>query len=239
MINGVNGSISAYDYCFARNTSTKTKSDIKFSMDVSKVSEIKRSVQTDEPLDYYYELVKKFPEISFRLSDKEESDKRLNEIYYGYNNHTNQVGDNFGEPFQVSVNIDVAIIRRMMKDEWFADQVTRLIQNYQDDYSSWQRMGLSDGDTNFCIMMEAVDWGLGVGAGVLSCAHRFNTEEQMRALNDLWDTNDKKFLQMLTQRRDELEEDFMRMVAENPEDRLTYDQIKEKWYDEYRKMYSN
>ncbi|MBE5908600.1 MAG: hypothetical protein E7278_07180 [Lachnospiraceae bacterium] len=234
MINGISSSLQAYGYGGLNNYRSGLTNENKFAMEATKVNSIVQKVSTDEPLDYYYEFVKKYPDISFRLSDKSSMENPC----YGYNNHTNQVGNNFSNPSQISVEIDVAVIRRMMKDDQFANQVNRLMQNYQIDYSQWQKMGLSDGNTNFCILLEEVDWGTGVAEAMIRAPYPFYTEEQSRALNAMYDTSDNKYLKMLAQRRDELEEDFMKMVAERQEDRLTYEQIREKWDREYQKTYS-
>ena len=234
MVNGISNSIQSYDFGVSRTAKSRTLNENKFLMETSKVNTITREVNTDEPLDYYNEFVKMYPDISFRLSDVEEGMKHMSEPYYGYNNHMNQVGSNFGEPDQISVEIDVAVIRRMMKDADYAKQVHRQMHDFQENFGSWKSTGLSGGDTNFYMILDVGERGL--QASVLSCAHPIFTEEQSRALNAMYDTSDNKYLKMLAQRRDELEEDFMKMVAERQEDRLTYEQIREKWDREYRKM---
>lgn len=237
MINSVDVNRQSYSYGIVRGSQPRINNDNKFSIRPSKVSAVTCEVKTDEPLDYYMEFVKQYPDVSFRLVDREDSEKHPDGPHYGYKGHMNQVGDNFSSPSQVSVQIDVAVIRRMMEDEDYAKRVHSEMRNFIDTYSSWRRSELTDGCTNFCVTLEVGGDGLLVGA--IAAPYKFYTEEQMRALNAMYDTSDNKYLKMLAQRRDELEEDFMKMVAERQEDRLTYEQIREKWDREYQKLYTN
>ena len=239
MISGISNSnsIQTNMYNMARNVQTRTSNDNKFLMRSTKAGDITQKVQTEEPLDYYYEFVKRYPDISFRLTDNEDAAKHPDGPNYGYKGHMNQVGSNFGDANQISVDIDVEVIRRMMKDDEYAKQVDYKMRDFQENFASWKQLGLSGGDTNFYMFMEVGKSGL--VCGVQSAPHPIFTEEQRRALWAMYDTSDNRYLKMLAQRRDELEEDFMKMVAERPEDRLTYDQIKEKWNIEYQKMYAN
>ena len=154
MVNGISNSIQSYDFGVSRTAKSRTLNENKFLMETSKVNTITREVNTDEPLDYYNEFVKMYPDISFRLSDVEEGMKHMSEPYYGYNNHTNQVGSNFGEPNQISVRIDVAVIRRMMKDKDYAKKVYSQMNDFQENFASWKSTGLSGGDTNFFLVLE-------------------------------------------------------------------------------------
>jgi len=238
MINGINNNLQVYGYSVVRNAifCRREKTDNMGPLRTSKVSTVAREAPTDDPLDYYYEFVKQYPDVSFRLVDKEDSEKHPDGPYYGYKGHMNQVGDNFSYPSQVSVEIDVAVIRRMMEDENYAKRVHSEMHNSIDNYSSCRQSSLTDGCTNFCVTLEVGDDGLLVGTK--AAPYPFFTEEQRRALWAMYDTSDNKYLKMLAQRRDELEEDFMKMVAERQEDRLTYEQIREKWDREYQKTYS-
>lgn len=110
-----------------------SKTEVQF--DVTKQSES----SGDDVLDYYHEICSKFTDISFRLSDIEETLKHMNDSrpYLGYNDSLNQVGDNYSEIGKVSIDIDVAVIRKMQSDSSFEEEVLDTIdriKNYHGEF---------------------------------------------------------------------------------------------------------
>ena len=108
---------------YSGTASFVSKTEVQF--EVTKQSES----SGDDVLDYYHEICSKFTDISFRLSDIEETLKHVNDSrpYIGYNDSLNQVGDNYSEIGKISIDIDVAVIRKMQSDSSFEEEVLDII----------------------------------------------------------------------------------------------------------------
>ena len=108
---------TSMQYNNASGLTSKTEAQFKITS--------QSSSSGDAVLDYYHNLCSKFPDISFRLSDMEESLKHMNDRrpYFGYNDSLNQVGDNYSEMGQVSIDIDAAVIRKMQNNPDFEEAV--------------------------------------------------------------------------------------------------------------------
>ena len=94
------------------NDNTKT---ISFSEKMSKVNE-KSEVELN--LEYYHSLCKEFPGATFRLDDIQTALKNNGYTLesLGYNGSFHQIGSNFGEIGQCSIQIDIAVIEKMRTD---------------------------------------------------------------------------------------------------------------------------
>ena len=88
---------------------------VSFSDKVSKVNE---KSEVELSLEYYHSLCKEFPGVTFRLDDSQTA--RRNNGYtlesLGYNGSFHQVGSNFGEIGQCSIQIDIVVIEKMRTD---------------------------------------------------------------------------------------------------------------------------
>lgn len=94
------------------NDNTKT---ISFSEKMSKVNE-KSEVELN--LEYYHSLCKEFLGATFRLDDIQTALKNNGYTLesLGYNGSFHQIGSNFGEIGQCSIQIDIAVIEKMRTD---------------------------------------------------------------------------------------------------------------------------
>lgn len=94
------------------NDNTKT---ISFSDKMSKINE-KSEVELN--LEYYHSLCKEFPGATFRLDDIQTALKNNGYTLesLGYNGSFHQIGSNFGEIGQCSIQIDIAVIEKMRTD---------------------------------------------------------------------------------------------------------------------------
>lgn len=137
---------------YSNDTGLINKTEVQFK--------VTRQVSSsgDAVLDYYQNMCSKFPNISFRLSDKEEELKHMNDRrpYFGYNDSLNQVGDNFSELGQVSIDIDVAVIRKMQNDPNFEEEVLNAIGNCEKNYGLYQQGAIRDGMsyTDHCLELD-------------------------------------------------------------------------------------
>lgn len=175
------------------------------------------------PLEYYNELCKEYPDITFRLSDKEEALKH--EWYTGYGGSMNQRGDNFGMPGQCSIDIDVAAIRNMLSDKNYEMKIKGEIEYARKKYSDYEREGLDDGCSYTCVCIE--DDG---GKPVLARCHShmpFSTEEELKKL---WSNNDyqKKMQFKFDSMKNDLLDTYLSFVDRNLHTKIKYSDISKK-----------
>lgn len=165
----------------------------------------------DAVLDYYHNLCSKFPDISFRLSDMEESLKHMNDRrpYFGYNDSLNQVGDNYSEMGQVSIDIDAAIIRKMQNNPDFEEEVLAAIENCEKNYGQYQQEAIRNG-------MPYTDHHLTLDGDRLQesqgyFSSRYSTEEELRRM---WDAEEyqRKMGQFFEEQKAELIEIYLQMT---------------------------
>ena len=165
----------------------------------------------DAVLDYYHNLCSKFPDISFRLSDMEESLKHMNDRrpYIGYNDSLNQVGDNYSEMGQVSIDIDAAVIRKMQNNPDFEEEVLAAIENCEKNYGQYQQEAIRNG-------MPYTDHHLTLDGDRLQesqgyFSSRYSTEEELRRM---WDAEEyqTKMGQFFEKQKADLIEIYLQMT---------------------------
>ena len=165
----------------------------------------------DAVLDYYHNLCSKFPDISFRLSDMEESLKHMNDRrpYFGYNDSLNQLGDNYSEMGQVSIDIDAAVIRKMQSNPDFEEEVLAAIENCEKNYGQYQQEAIRNG-------MPYTDHHLTLDGDRLQesqgyFSSRYSTEEELRRM---WDAEEyqRKMGQFFEEQKAELIEIYLKMT---------------------------
>ena len=139
-------------------------------------------VQPEKPMDvlaYYRELCSDYPEISFRLEDRAEGERH--EYWLGYNNSMNQIGENFGEMDQYSVEIDVAVIRKMQSDPELERHVRGILSSMEYCYGNYQTMALESNCDHLCRILELDESGELVEATLVTTG-KFSTEEEVRKM---------------------------------------------------------
>lgn len=141
--------------------------------------EVKQSNSADPILEYYHNLCKQYPGITFQLWDMETSAQTEGRSF-GYKNSLHQVGDNYGANGQCSITIEINVIKRMMEDPAYENEAKALIEESQRCYSMYEL------DTKAC-GMKYTDVGLQDENGRIlhSVGHyprRFSTEEELLAM---------------------------------------------------------
>lgn len=138
------------------------------------------NAETISPLEYYKNLCKDYPDITFRLNDRE-TDLRLgNQVAFGYNGSLNQVGEGFGKPGQCSIDIDVAVIRHMQSDEAYETRIRAMIEDSRNKYSFYEDRALRDGFFYVCVVIE--EEGGEPLYGVANSRMPFSTEEELKEM---------------------------------------------------------
>ncbi|SDI52933.1 hypothetical protein SAMN05421493_11735 [Pseudobutyrivibrio sp. 49] len=163
---------------------------------------------TSDPLAYYKDLCSKYPHISFRLEDYA-TGANVSGCFLGYNNSMNQVGENFGEMGQCSIQIDVSVIKKMMQDQQYAENVHGWIQSFEQNYGSHATDVTSHGNSNFCFTID--DFGEGIQTGRLCANSSFSTEEEVKRM---WANEDyqKSVGQLFEKQKADLIDIYLKMT---------------------------
>lgn len=143
---------------------------------------------TNNPLEYYRNLVKEFPEVTFRLGDRENGFLPGHpNVGIGYNNSMNQIGENFGELGQCSIEIDVAVIRKMQSDPDYELRIKSLIRDSINNYPVYESWAKQEDYGYTSVDIEEED-GEPV-RGVCLSSMVYSTEEEVR---QIWADNEKQ-----------------------------------------------
>jgi len=174
--------------------------------------QIKREYSdVNDPLDFYKNLCKDFPDISFRLSDNAEAEKTqyLNSPYLGYNNSMNQIGENFGGCGQCSISLDIAVVRKMQTDDEYCFIVRGMIDNIRREYAGLEESTKADG---FMYTSASIEDDKGRPQRIITESNApYSTEEQIRQMWSTQKENDK-YSKVVTGVKNDLFETFLEMT---------------------------
>jgi hypothetical protein len=183
-----------------------------------------RKYATGSVLDYYNELCKQYPNITFRLDDSVTAatyNSNGSCPYLGYNNSMNQVGNNFGTMNQCSINIDAAVVKHMQQDPVYESRVLGSIKDIEGRYSYYQGNAREQGAMYLCVNIE--DNGGNVQKSATYSQNPFSTEKEVK---ELWDeesrASDARNKVENVQR--ELLENYMNLLSEY--DQNIYEKLK-------------
>ena len=195
-ISGVNSCINAYSivkqtkidnaaFEIKKEQSSDLIQDYKEVAKTGSVDSVQQST-SDPILDYYHAFCEQYPEVSFRLGDREDALKNGRSM--GYKDSMNSVGENYGSVGQRSVTIDVKVIQNMMENTEYALNVHCWMEHIVERYPLWeeetQSMGMKYTDVNI-----EDDDGNGATWSVGHYNLPFSTEEEVRAI---WAKEDGK-----------------------------------------------
>lgn len=169
-ITGINNNFSLYDTMLQKTGNA----DTNFSSDLEAVSEVMT------PLQYYQNLCSEFPDITFRLKDKQTALESGGKMYLGYLNSMNQIGDNFGEAGQCSISIDISVIEKMMKDSNYEEKIKYIIGGTKGMYSQYEARAQSEGYSHVSVVIEEEAGKLSYG--VQQSVMRYSTEEEVKEI---------------------------------------------------------
>lgn len=130
--------------------------------------------------DYYQNLCKNYPNITFRLEDKAAAAGKVGQCCLGYNNSMNQIGNNFGKQGQCSISLDISVIEKMQNDPEYEQRIKGMIENSCDRYSEYESNALADGYSYVSILIE--DEGGQPIRGIMESNIPYSTEEQVKAM---------------------------------------------------------
>ena len=190
---------------YSGTASFVSKTEVQF--EVTKQSES----SGDDVLDYYHEICSKFTDISFRLSDIEETLKHVNDSrpYIGYNDSLNQVGDNYSEIGKISIDIDVAVIRKMQSDSSFEEEVLDTIDRIKNNHGEFQQEAINSGRPymDYCLRLDGDKLQESIG----NYSSKYSTEEEIRRI---WADEEyqKKMNQFFAEQKAELIEVYLKMT---------------------------
>ena len=169
------------------------------------VKEEQKSAQptVESNLRTYEELCRQFPGISFRLED--ESDTLG---FYAGGLH--QKGNNFGNPGQKSISIDVKVIERMQQDADYAMQVKGSIEYARENYSELELREEQSGCIYSCFCLS--DEGGALQTATMHYASPFSTEEEIKKMWEIGENISKAAQDKIQQAQNELTEGYFALI---------------------------
>ena len=206
-ITGINNNFSLYDTMLQKTGNA----DANFSSDLEAVSEVMT------PLQYYQNLCSEFPDITFRLNDKQTALESGSKGCLGYLNSMNQIGDNFGEAGQCSISIDISVIEKMMKDSNYEEKIKYIIGGTKSMYSQYEAQAQSEGYSYVSVVIEEEAGKLSYG--VKQSVMRYSTEEEVKEIwaneSSAWtdDLYQKQVCYQIQNVQNELLEHYMKLGA--------------------------
>lgn len=179
----------------------------KENFEISNETEENKLVQT--PLSYYKNLCSTFSNISFRLDDS--SKDVVGEVNLGYGNSMNQIGDNFGNPGQYSISIDVSVINRMMESPEYENMILHKIDNIRSMYPQYEQENRKEGLNYMCVQLNDVGGKLEVSQ--LLSSNPFSTEEQIK---EMWgnDSLSNQFVKKIQNVQNDMFDTYMKMTEQ-------------------------
>lgn len=163
-------------------------------------------------LSYYRKLCAEFPDISFRLEDRE---KALREQYAsGYEGSSHQVGNNFSQPGKCSIEIDKVVIEKMIKDKEYAESVRGSIRNIQSDYGIYESHRKEEGMLYMAVELFEEKNKLTHAIGFANTP--FHTAEEAKRFRETGEMADGTVIsKKVKEVSDEMQEAYFRMVEES------------------------
>lgn len=210
------GNIGKQTYSYCKTTKqTATRNNKLFSAADQKAD-------VEETLRYYRELCSEFPEVSFRLDDEEEMVKAgVGNCSLGYNGSMNQIGENYGNPSQYSIRLDVSVIRKMQKDPEYARNIKGEIGTIKYNYSVLMNDSAAPyGDV--CLVEKNGSLEISIGRSRMP----YSTEKEIRQMWGKKDKSEKYFEKKIMQVQNELQEAYMKMT-EKPHRPLKREKVEE------------
>lgn len=218
---GTIGSTTVTEKIYSASSSSISKSNFADSVagaSAAKVTKDKQEVQTDPIMDLYKSICEKYPDVSFRLDDQaarldyEKKNGTNCCPYLGYNNSSNQVGDNFGKMSQKSCQIDSAVLKRCLEDPTYREEFEYYLDDTLAHYDSWKQRALEMNQTNMCVGFTDEAGKLGVYADGANTD--FATDAELKSR---WGSGIDKdaLLQKIGSDNNELLENYMKLLSEH------------------------
>ena len=203
-----------------RNQSTTVEESMG---DVHGASQAARDADS---LTYYRELCKEFSDYSFRLGDRAEGMKRgVGEVWLGFHNEMNQIGENYSYPGQVSIEIDIGVIRRMQEDSEFEAKVKAFLSQVGKDYDLYEEKARQSGCRYTVLNIYEEN---GKIKQEQTCTYSpFSTEQEVRQMwgKDAW----KEYWEAYYDRmKNEILENFFQMALDRPREERMKEQMEYK-----------
>jgi hypothetical protein len=222
MISNVSGYTNTPYYNISgRKTVEKKFSTNACTESVSRISGLDNKLndeQKDPVMDLYKEICSKYPDVSFRLDDqaaRADYEKKNGTNccpYLGYNNSSNQVGDNFGELGQKSCQIDSAVLKKCLTDPTYRQNFEYYLNETITEYDTWKKRTLDMNETNMCVGFTDEDGKLGIYAE--GANDKYSTDEELKERWGIGGSYDG-LLQKFESANDELIDQFMEMLSKH------------------------
>ena len=167
----------------------------------------------DDTLKYYYELCREFGKYSFQLGDRESGGGNS---FTPISTDMTRGGDDYSQLGQVSIEIDIATIRRMQVDPVFEKKVKSTIKEIGENYNQYQQTALK-AHCQYAAVQIYDDNGAIIVSQICS-DHPFRTEAEALEELDLWKAYWEAYFDKM--KNDMLEDFFTKAIDEPREKRL-------------------
>lgn len=165
----------------------------------------------DDTLKYYYELCREFGKYSFQLGDRESG---RGNSFTAISTDMTQAGDDYSQLGQVSIEIDIATIRRMQVDPVFEKKVKRTIKEIGENYDQYQQTALKT-HSQYAAVQIYDDNGAIIVSQICS-DHPFKTEAEALEELDLWKAYWEAYFDKL---KNDMLEDFFTKAIDQPREK--------------------
>ncbi len=170
----------------------------------------------DDTLKYYYELCREFGNYSFQLGDRESgAGKDSGKLFTGISTDATQVGDDYSHLGQVSIEIDIDIIRRMQVDPAFEKKVKSAIKQIGENYEQYQQTALK-GRHQYTAVQIYDDHG-NIMISQICSDHSFKTEAEALEEIDPWKAYWEAYFDKL---KNDMLEDFFEKAIDYPREKM-------------------
>lgn len=188
---------------------------------IPSLNNIVKDEQADPVMDLYKEICSKYSDVSFRLddqnarSDYEKKNGTRCCPYLGYNNSSNQVGDNFGKLSQKSCRIDSSVLKRCLADPTYREEFEYYLNETLTGYDTWKQRALDMNHTNMCVGFTDEGGKLGIYAD--GANDEFSTDDEIKRR---WGVGGSynELLQKVESTNNELLDQFMELLSKHTQE---------------------
>lgn len=143
-------------------------------------------------IDYYYQLAKEFPDIAFKMSDyKAAFTTPKGEAVIGYKGNSHQTSSAFSMPGKCSIEIDFDVLKKMIGDAAFEEEIKAEISLTQRSYKMYDQWAEQDG---YEYHYQFIHFEGGELVRGTAESHWATTDEEKRKLHQQSSSDDKRVI---------------------------------------------
>ena len=141
-----------------------------------------------DEISLYYDICKKYPNVSFRMDDYQNTGDITSDFSY------HQTKDGFSSPGTPSITIDKNLLTKALKDSNFENELRGTIDTVVYNYKNLTRR---DADDPIYCAVDLIDDNGDIRTDVTRANSQFSTDEQLKNMWHVTDTVDIEALMQL------------------------------------------